>query len=192
MISLRMKASATALPGVLILEPRVFEDPRGSFYESFRVDTLRALGISCAFVQENNSVSSRGVLRGLHYQRVRSQDKLVRVLHGEIYDVAVDVRRGSPTFGKWSAERLSAANRKQMFIPAGFAHGFLVLSDWAECLYKCSDYYAPEQERGILWNDPALGIGWPLDGLTPQLKPRDEAFPRLADAPAVDLPPYAP
>jgi len=183
-----MKASPTVLPGVLILEPRVFEDARGSFFESYRTDVLQSLGIGCAFVQENHSTSAQGVLRGLHFQRRHAQDKLIRVVQGEIYDVAVDIRRGSPTFGKWAAERLSAANRKQMFVPVGFAHGFLVLSPTAEVIYKVSDFYNKPEERGILWNDPELGIPWPLEGLTPVVNERDARYPRLSAAPLEDLP----
>ena len=183
-----MKASPTALPGVLLLDPTVRADARGSFYESYRADVFKALGIGCAFVQENHSTSSRGVLRGLHYQRQHAQDKLIRVVQGEIFDVAVDIRRGSPTFGKWAGEILSGANRRQMYVPAGFAHGFLVLSETAEFLYKCSDFYAPGEERGIAWNDPQIGIAWPLNGRTPQLHQRDSAYPKLADALEKDLP----
>jgi dTDP-4-dehydrorhamnose 3,5-epimerase len=188
MISVRMKASPTSLPGVLILEPKVFGDARGSFYESYRADTFKTLGIVCTFVQENHSTSSQGVLRGLHFQRRQAQDKLVRVVQGEIYDVALDIRRSSPTFGIWAAERLSADNRKIMFVPVGFAHGFLVLSPTAEVIYKTSDFYCPSEERGILWSDPDLGIPWPLAGLTPQVNARDAAYPRLAAAKPDDLP----
>ena len=185
-----MKKLPTSLPGVWLLEPRVFEDPRGHFYESYRQDTFRALGIEETFVQDNHSFSRRGVLRGLHYQLGRPQAKLVRVLQGEVFDVAVDVRRGSPTFGRGVGEVLSRENRRQMFVPRGFAHGFLVLSETAEFLYKCSDFYAPDQERGLLWNDPAIAIPWPLNGMTPELNQRDAGYPRLADVPSGDLPPY--
>ena len=188
MICLRMKASPTALPGVVVLEPKVFGDARGAFFESYRVDTFRALGLGCTFVQENHSVSTQGVLRGLHYQRRQPQDKLVRVVQGEIFDVAVDIRRGSPTFGKWVGERLSAENRKQIFVPVGFAHGFLVLSPTAEVIYKTSDYYCPPEERGIVWNDPEVGIAWPLNGMTPTVNKRDSEYPRLSAAPKDDLP----
>jgi len=164
----------------------VYADPRGSFYESYRTDVFKSLGISCVFVQENHSTSLQGVLRGLHYQRRHAQDKLIRVVQGEIYDVAVDLRRSSPTFGKWAAERLSADNRKQMFVPAGFAHGFQVLSPTAEVLYKVSDFYNQPEERGILWNDPELGIPWPLP--SPTVNDRDSRYPRLAAAPREDLP----
>jgi dTDP-4-dehydrorhamnose 3,5-epimerase len=179
---------ATRLPDVLLLEPKVFEDPRGWFYEAYRADRLQALGITRPFVQDNQSFSRRGVLRGLHYQIGRPQDKLIRVLQGEIFDAAVDIRRGSPTYGKWAGELLSSTNRRQMFVPAGFAHGFLVTSETAEVLYKCSDFYAPAEERGILWNDPKVGIEWPLLGLTPQVNPRDAAYPPLDRTPEQDLP----
>jgi len=178
----------TAIPGVFLLDPKVFDDGRGWFYESYREDTFRDLGISTRFVQDNQSFSSRDVLRGLHYQLGKPQAKLVRVLQGEVFDVAVDVRRGSATFGKWVGEILSGANRRQMYVPVGFAHGFLVLSEKAEFLYKCSDFYAPAEERGIAWNDPRVGIAWPLEGRTPTLNSRDTRFPKLADAPEKDLP----
>jgi dTDP-4-dehydrorhamnose 3,5-epimerase len=185
-----MKASSTGLPGVLVLEPKVFGDARGFFFESYRTDTFKSLGIECTFVQENHSSSTRGVVRGLHYQRIQPQAKLIRVVQGEIYDVAVDIRRGSPTFGRWTAERLSAENRRQMFVPVGFAHGFLVLSPTAEVIYKTSDFYCPQGERGILWNDPAIGIDWPRLDIPPQFNARDAAFPVLSRAPADDLPGY--
>jgi len=182
----------TSIPGVCLVEPRVFEDARGYFFESWRADQFAALGISCPVVQENQSFSRRGILRGLHYQIGRPQAKLVRVVQGEVFDVAVDIRRGSPTFGRWVGEILSAANRRQMFVPVGFAHGFLVLSEVAEFIYKCSDYYAPGEERGVLWNDPAIGIEWPLQGSAPQLNARDSAFPHLNRVPEHDLPRVAP
>ena len=185
-----MKRIDTAIPGVCILEPRVFGDERGFFFETYRQDTFVSLGISCAFVQDNQSFSRRGVLRGLHYQLGRPQAKLVRVFQGEVFDVAVDVRRGSPTFGKWAGEILSASNRRQMYIPGGFAHGFLVLSETAEFIYKCSDFWVKEEERGIAWNDPKVGIPWPLGGLTPQLNPRDAAYPPLDQAQEKDLPKF--
>jgi dTDP-4-dehydrorhamnose 3,5-epimerase len=183
-----MKKIDTSVPGVCVLEPKVFEDARGFFFESYREDRFRELGIAHRFVQDNQSLSTRGVLRGLHYQLGRPQAKLVRVLSGEVFDVAVDVRRGSPTFGRWVGETLSGTNRRQMFVPEGFAHGFLVLSDTAEFVYKCSDFYAPGEERGISWNDPRVGIAWPLQGRTPVLHPRDAAFPALDRAPEKDLP----
>ncbi len=177
-----MKAVATALPGVVVLEPRVFADARGFFFESWnRRAFAEAVGEDFEFVQDNHSASERNVLRGLHYQVHRPQGKLVRVIAGEVYDVVVDLRRSSPTFGKWIGERLSADNRRMMWVPPGFAHGFLVVSARAEFLYKTTGYYAPEHERSLLWNDPALGIDWPLDG-APLLKPRDAAGTPLAQA----------
>jgi dTDP-4-dehydrorhamnose 3,5-epimerase len=177
-----MKAIATAIPDVVVIEPEVFGDARGFFYESWnRRDFAKLLGRDVDFVQDNHSLSARGVLRGLHYQLRQAQGKLVRVAAGEVFDVAVDLRRSSPTFGRWVGERLSAGNKKMMWIPPGFAHGFLVLSEVAEFLYKATDYYAPEHERSLLWNDPALGIGWPTE-VTPTLKPRDAAGTPLAEA----------
>ena len=177
-----MKVVRTALSGVVVLEPRVFGDARGFFFESWnRRAFAEAIGGDVDFVQDNHSASERNVLRGLHYQVRQPQGKLVRVIAGEVYDVAVDVRRSSPTFGRWTAERLSADNRRVMWVPAGFAHGFLVTSERAEFLYKTTDYYAPEHERSLLWNDPAIGIEWPLAG-APLLKPRDAAGTPLAEA----------
>jgi dTDP-4-dehydrorhamnose 3,5-epimerase len=177
-----VKAIATAIPEVLLLEPAVFGDARGAFFESWNKRTFAALvGRDVDFVQDNHSASARGVLRGLHYQVRQAQGKLVRVIAGEVFDVAVDLRRSSRTYGRWVGERLSAANRRIMWIPEGFAHGFLVLSEDAEFLYKTTDYYAPEHERTLLWNDPALGIAWPLAG-EPVLKPKDAAGLPLARA----------
>ena len=158
-----MRVIATELPDVQIIEPRVFGDDRGFFYESFNAQQFAELtGISCAFVQDNHSRSARGVLRGLHYQVQQAQGKLVRVCTGEVFDVAVDIRRSSPTFGCWTGTLLSAENKRQLWIPAGFAHGFVVLSEFAEFLYKTTDYYAPQHERCIRWDDPQLAIDWPL------------------------------
>ncbi len=177
-----MKAIATAIPEVLVIEPAVFGDARGFFLESWNQRAFdAAVGREVRFVQDNHSASGRGVLRGLHYQVKQPQGKLVRVVAGEVYDVAVDLRRSSPTFGRWVGERLSAANRRMMWVPIGFAHGFLVLSDSAEFLYKTTDYYAPEHERTLLWNDPRLGIDWPLDA-APLLKPKDAQGAPLARA----------
>ena len=177
-----MKAIPTAIPDVLVIEPAVFGDARGFFFESWNRRAFgELLGRDVAFVQDNHSASAQGVLRGLHYQVRQPQGKLVRVVAGEVFDVAVDLRRASGTFGKWVAERLSAENHRMMWVPPGFAHGFLVLSERAEFLYKTTDYYAPEHERTLLWNDPALGIPWPVRG-EPVLKPRDAAGVRLADA----------
>ena len=160
-----MKVAATAIPGLLLLEPAVHEDARGLFFESFNQKRFDdATGLSVRFLQDNHSYSFRHVLRGLHYQLRRPQGKLVRVIAGEVFDVAVDLRRSSPTFGKYFSNVLSAANKKQLWIPEGFAHGFLVLSEAAEVLYKATDYYAPEDERCLIWNDPAIGIDWPRDG----------------------------
>jgi dTDP-4-dehydrorhamnose 3,5-epimerase len=177
-----MKVIATEIPDVLILEPRVFGDDRGFFFESYNRRAVReATGIDPEFVQDNHSKSARNVLRGLHYQVGNPQGKLVRVTAGEVYDAVVDLRRSSPTFGKWEGVTLSAANRRMLWVPAGFAHGFVVLSDFAEFLYKTTDFYAPEHERSLLWNDPSVGIPWPIDG-TPLLKPNDANGRLLADA----------
>jgi dTDP-4-dehydrorhamnose 3,5-epimerase len=160
----------------------VFADERGFFFESFNARTFReATGVDCSFVQDNHSRSQRGVLRGLHYQVRQAQGKLIRVIAGEVYDVAVDIRRGSPTFGQWNGVQLSAENKRQLWLPEGFAHGFLVLSEFAELLYKTTDYYAPAHERCIRWDDPALAIDWPLAG-APQLSAKDRAGLALADA----------
>lgn len=172
----------TAIPQVLVLEPRVFGDARGFFYESFNQrDFTQATGLDVTFVQDNHSKSAQGVLRGLHYQVEHAQGKLVRVVQGEVLDVAVDLRRSSPTFGRWVGERLSADNKKQMWVPPGFAHGFVVLSETAEFLYKTTDYWYPEHERSLLWSDPALGIDWQLTA-APLLAAKDAAAPVLAQA----------
>jgi dTDP-4-dehydrorhamnose 3,5-epimerase len=168
-----MKAVPTTIPEVVVLEPKVFEDARGFFFESYNERELnKVLGFPTHFVQDNHSRSGRNVLRGLHYQVIRPQGKLVRVIEGEIFDVAVDIRAGSSTFGQWAGQFLSAENRKMMWIPAGFAHGFVVVSDWAEVLYKTTDYYEPTYERSISWDDPDLGIRWPLTEL-PTLSDKD-------------------
>ena len=177
-----MKAIPTAIAQVLVIEPAVFGDARGAFFESWNRRAFSKLaGHDVEFVQDNHSVSARGVLRGLHYQVRQSQGKLVRVIAGEVFDVVVDLRRSSPTFGRWVGEKLSAENRRMMWVPEGFAHGFLVLSEIAEFLYKTTDYYAPEHERTLLWNDPAVGVKWPLEG-APVLKPKDAAGTPLASA----------
>ncbi|MDX1722565.1 MAG: dTDP-4-dehydrorhamnose 3,5-epimerase [Pseudomonas sp.] len=177
-----MKVIETALPGVLILEPKVFGDERGFFYESFNARAFaEATGLTREFVQDNHSRSQRGVLRGLHYQLQQAQGKLVRVSSGEVYDVAVDIRRGSPNFGRWVGVHLSAENKRQLWVPEGFAHGFLVLSEFAEFLYKTTDYYAPAHERCIRWDDPSLAIDWPF-AEAPQLSGKDQAGLSLADA----------
>jgi len=160
-----MKATRLAIPDVFLLEPNVFGDDRGFFFESFNQSQFEAaIGKKVNFVQDNHSRSAKGVLRGLHYQIKQPQGKLVRVVAGEVFDVAVDIRKSSPTFGQWVGEILSAENKKQMWVPEGFAHGFLVLSDNAECLYKSTDYYAPQHERCIAWNDASLAINWPIQG----------------------------
>ena len=177
-----MKATPLAIPEVLVLEPKVFGDERGFFFESYNRRVLQqTAGIEAEFVQDNHSKSARNVLRGLHYQIRQPQGKLVRVLAGEVFDVAVDIRRGSPTFGRWVGHILSAENRRQMWVPIGFAHGFVVLSATAEFLYKTTDYWAPEHERAIAWNDPAIDIQWPFRG-EPVLSGKDRAAPPLAQA----------
>ena len=177
-----MKLFPLPIPDVVLIEPKVFVDERGFFYESFNQAAFNeATGLDVAFVQDNHSKSAQNVLRGLHYQLPpRAQGKLVHVLAGEVFDVAVDIRKNSPTFGRWVGERLSAANKRQMWIPPGFAHGFVVLSDSAEFLYKTTNYYAPECERSIFWNDPELRIEWPLIG-EPLLSAKDERAPLFAD-----------
>ena len=177
-----MKRIETTLPEVVWLEPKVFGDARGFFYESWNKKMLADVGLDLEFVQDNHSRSSRGVLRGLHYQIQQPQGKLVRAVVGEVFDVAVDMRRSSPNFGKWVGFVLSAENKRLAWIPPGFAHGFLVLSEFAEFLYKTTEYYAPAHERSLLWNDPTVGIEWPLDGLTPQLAAKDLAGKLLRDA----------
>ena len=176
-----MKVTPTALPDVLLLEPRVFSDDRGFFFESWNKRALAAAGLDVEFVQDNHSRSLRNVLRGLHYQIEHAQGKLVRVCAGEVFDVAVDIRRSSPTFGRWMGITLSALNKQMLWIPPGYAHGFLVLSDAAEFLYKTTDYWYSEHERTLLWNDPALGILWPLD-TAPALAAKDAAGRPLAQA----------
>ena len=169
-----MKAIPTEIPDVLILEPRIFGDERGFFFESYNATRFHELtGFNGEFVQDNHSRSAQGVLRGLHYQIRQPQGKLVRVVAGEVYDVAVDLRRSSPTFGQWIGVTLSAENKRQLWIPAGFAHGFYVISEMAEFLYKTTDYYAPEHERTLRWNDPQLGIDWPLTS-EPTLSTKDQ------------------
>jgi dTDP-4-dehydrorhamnose 3,5-epimerase len=176
-----MKVTPTKLPGLLLIEPKVFGDTRGFFFESWNEREFERAGIRARFVQDNHSHSQKGVLRGLHYQLRQPQGKLVRVTEGEIFDVVVDVRRSSPTFGMWEGARLSAQSKSMLWIPVGFAHGFCVLSDFAEVLYKTTDFYAPGHERSIAWNDPDLGIAWPLSG-APLLSPKDSAGERLRDA----------
>ncbi|MCA8199745.1 dTDP-4-dehydrorhamnose 3,5-epimerase [Burkholderia sp. AU33545] len=177
-----IQVTATALPEVKLIEPKVFGDQRGFFYESFNQREFEEkIASGFTFVQDNHSRSAKGVLRGLHYQIRHAQGKLVRVVAGEVFDVAVDIRRSSPNFGKWVGVVLSADNCRQLWIPPGFAHGFMVLSESAQFLYKTTDYWYPEHERGIVWNDPSIGIEWPIDGM-PVLANKDAAAPQLADA----------
>ena len=187
-----MKVTPTAIAGVLILEPKVFGDERGFFMESFNQKAFdEAVGRHVEFVQDNHSRSAKGVLRGLHYQLPpHAQGKLVRVTSGRVFDVAVDVRRGSPSFGKWVGVELSAENHRQLWLPEGIAHGFIVLSESADFVYKCTDYYHPASEQGIAWNDPDIGIRWPFDD-APALSAKDQANPRLRDQPRERLPVFA-
>ena len=176
-------ATATALPEVLILEPKVFGDARGYFFESYnRRDFQAATGLEVEFVQDNHSRSAQGVLRGIHYQLVKPQGKLVRVVSGAVWDVAVDLRRSSPRFGKWVGVELSADNRRQLWVPPGFGHAFLTLSEHAEFLYKTTDYWYQEHERSIRWDDPQLGIAWPSSATAPSLASKDAQAPGLGDA----------
>ena len=181
-----MKVTETRLPGVLVIEPDVFGDSRGFFMETFRQARYEEAGIKENFVQDNLSFSSRGVLRGLHYQNPHSQGKLVSVVQGEVFDVAVDIRTGSPTFGEWVGVNLSGKNHHQFWIPAGFAHGFCVLSETAYFTYKCTDIYTPSAEGGIIWNDPDISVDWPLKDVL--LSDKDQVYPNLKDVPADKLP----
>jgi dTDP-4-dehydrorhamnose 3,5-epimerase len=185
-----MRRIETALPEICLIEPVVHGDHRGFFMESFHRDHFAELGIRSEFVQDNHSRSRKGVLRGLHYQLGRPQAKIVRVTRGRVFDVVVDLRRGSPTFGRWVGAELSEDNRLMLFSPIGFGHGFFVLSEFAEFQYKCSDFYVPDEERGIRWDDPTIGIEWPLTGIDPILSERDLDWPHLEDARDHDLPRY--
>lgn len=180
-----MKVIETSLPGVLLLEPKVFGDERGFFMETYHVERFREIGIDAAFVQDNHSRSARGVLRGLHFQEPKAQGKLVRCPRGAIFDVAVDIRRSSPHFGKWFGTELSEENKRMLWVPPGFAHGFCALTEIAELVYKCTELYDPNADRAVAWNDPAIGIEWPISD--PQLSAKDAAAPTLANAPI--LPP---
>ena len=182
-----MDVIKTVLPGVLVFKPRVYEDPRGYFLETFHRQRYHDAGITADFVQDNISSSSQGTLRGLHYQHPGGQGKLVQVLAGSVYDVALDIRPNSPTFGQWYGIDLSADKHNQMYIPPGFAHGFYVTSEHALFSYKCTDYYNPNTEGGIIWNDPELGIQWPLKG-EPILSDKDRQFSQLSDIPVQQLP----
>lgn len=177
-----MIVTETALPGVMLIEPKVFGDERGFFLESWNAAAFAAAGLGLDFVQDNHSRSSRGVLRGLHYQLGTPQGKLVRVTSGAVFDVAVDIRRSSPHFGRWVGYELSDANKRMLYVPPGFAHGFCVLSDSADFLYKCTTLYNAPTDRGIRWDDPAIGIDWPLGDIVPQLSGKDAVAPLLADA----------
>jgi len=177
-----MNIISTIIPDVLLIEPRVFQDERGFFLESYQKNKFREAGIEVDFVQDNHSKSCHGTLRGLHYQLQQPQGKLVRVIAGEVFDVSLDVRRHSPTFGQWVGTYLSAENKKMLWMPAGFAHGFYVTSAEAEVIYKASDYYAPEWERCILWNDPAINIQWPVEGELPSLSTKDLKWKLLKEA----------
>lgn len=176
-----MRIVSTRLPDVKLIEPASVGDARGFFQETYRRDLYVEAGIDAVFVQENHSRSAKGVLRGLHFQQPHAQGKLVRVVRGAVFDVAVDVRRGSPDFGAWVGAELSDANRLQIWIPPGFAHGFLALADTTDVIYKCTDYYAPAAEHGVRWDDPDVGIAWPDFGAAPQLSAKDAAAPRLRD-----------
>lgn len=177
-----MNVVETALPGVILIEPRVFGDDRGFFLESWNAQAFAAAGIDAPFVQDNHSRSAKGVLRGLHYQIEAPQGKLVRVTAGAVFDVVVDMRRSSPQFGRWVGFELSAANKRTLWVPPGFAHGFLTLSDSVDFLYKCTTFYAPEHERAVIWNDAQLAIEWPIEIALPLLSAKDTTAPRFADA----------
>ena len=183
-----MKVSTTALPDVLIIEPKIFEDRRGFFMETYHQKRYEQFKIDCNFVQDNFSHSVHGILRGLHYQLHYPQAKLIQVIHGAIFDVAVDIRQGSPTFGKWIGVNITDENRQQIFIPKGFAHGFCVLSETADVLYKCTDFYAPDDEGGILWSDQSIGIDWPVTD--PMLSDKDSKYSCLEDVSPERLPVY--
>ncbi len=175
-----MNVIQTGLPGVLILEPKVFADERGFFLETYHAARFREAGIAAPFVQDNHSRSKRGVVRGLHYQEPNAQGKLLRCTRGVLFDVAVDIRRGSPTFGRWFALELTEQNMRMLWVPPGFAHGFCALTDEADLIYKCTELYAPRHDRSILWNDPDIGIAWPVKDAV--LSPKDADAPRLKDA----------
>ncbi len=178
----KIAVETTPIEGLLVITPKVFSDERGYFMETYNIADFEEAGITCAFVQDNQSASKRGVLRGLHFQIAHPQDKLVRVIKGEVFDVAVDLRPGSETYGKWFGIRLSEENKKMFFIPKNFAHGFLVLSDYAEFTYKCTDLYHPNDEGGIIYNDPDIGIDWPVaDDMELIFSEKDKKWPRLKE-----------
>tara|TARA_R110000787_G_scaffold123580_14_gene234679 strand:+ start:1291 stop:1851 length:561 start_codon:yes stop_codon:yes gene_type:complete len=176
-----LKISESSLPGVYVLEPKVFGDARGFFVETFRKSLAETAGMGFEFVQDNQSRSRRGILRGLHYQLTQPQGKLVRVSRGTVFDVAVDIRRGSPHFGQWFGLVLDDVSQRMLYVPPNFAHGFMVLSEEADFVYKCTDYYHPESEQGVIWNDPEIGIQWPDAGCAPLLSDKDAALPRLSE-----------
>lgn len=178
----KIKVTGCEIEGLYVIEPTVFQDARGYFVETYNQNDMQQAGLDLVFVQDNQSMSVKGVLRGLHYQIEHPQGKLVRVIRGRVFDVAVDLRKGSPTFGKWHGVELSAENKKQFYVPTGFAHGFLVLSDEAEFCYKCTDFYHPGDEGGLMWNDPEIGIEWPLSkDMTVQLSDRDQKWKGLSE-----------
>jgi dTDP-4-dehydrorhamnose 3,5-epimerase len=183
-----VKIVETSLPGVLVFEPKIYSDPRGFFLETYHEESLAKAGIQERFVQDNHSRSAKGVLRGLHYQLVQPQGKLVRVTRGEVFDVAVDIRQGSPSFGQWYGTTLDEESMRMMYVPPGFAHGFVVLSDIADFLYKCTDYYHPQSGHGIAWNDPEIGIKWPINDVT--LSEADGNNPTLSQQSSELLPRY--
>ena len=183
-----MKVLKTSLPGVLVIEPQVFEDRRGFFMETYHQKRFSQTGLDYSFVQDNLSHSVRGILRGLHYQLKYPQAKLIQVIKGAIFDVAVDIQRGSPYFGQWTGVHVSDENRRQIFVPKGFAHGFCVLSETADVIYKCTDFYMPDDDEGILWSDPGIGINWPI--ADPLLSDKDSQYPCLSDVPPERLPVY--
>ena len=186
-LSMALICEKTPLPGVLLFKPQAFGDHRGFFQELFRIESYAEAGINRSFVQDNHSRSTRGTLRGLHYQLPDCQGKLVFVPRGRVFDVAVDIRRGSPTFGRWYGAILDDENHHQLWVPPGLAHGFCVLSEIADFMYKCTEYYKSEQDRGFLWNDPDVGVDWPITG-APVISAKDHAAPRLADVPQESLP----
>ncbi len=185
-----IRFTEASLPGVVLVEPEVYGDSRGFFLETFHAEKYMEGGITLPFVQDNHSRSARGILRGLHYQIVKPQGKLIFVVSGEIFDVAVDIRKGSPSFMGWFGTTLSAENKMQMYVPPGFAHGFCVMSETADVIYKCTDLYHPELDRSIAWDDPDIGIKWPVS--TPQMSQKDAAAPRLKDVTAEDVPANTP
>jgi dTDP-4-dehydrorhamnose 3,5-epimerase len=178
----KIKVTETGIKGLVVIEPTVFGDNRGYFMETYNYNDFKEAGLDMVFVQDNQSKSKKGVLRGLHFQKSHPQGKLVRVISGEVYDVGVDLRKGSVTFGKWYGVVLSAENKKQFYVPQGFAHGFLVLSEEAEFVYKCSDFYKPDDEGGLLWNDPDIAVEWPLEGIgEPILSEKDKVHKKLCE-----------